>query len=119
MAIRTHGSLDVGLPPGTNFFHYGSSDFAKEMLGLAGFRERVDKGGPADLACDISRQRANQRLPAKHVQTAMRCSTARCKVALAIAPTAPMIARQDWLRREAKAVLGKEDRDGTSWLGRT
>jgi hypothetical protein len=55
MAIRTYGSLDVGLPPGPNFFNYGSSDFAKGMFGLAEFRERVDKGSLADLACDISR----------------------------------------------------------------
>ena len=35
-AIRAHGSLDVGPPPGPNFFSYGNSDFAKEMLGRAG-----------------------------------------------------------------------------------
>jgi SAM-dependent methyltransferase len=38
-AIRAHGSLDVGLPPGPNFFNYGNSDFAKEMLGRAGFAD--------------------------------------------------------------------------------
>jgi hypothetical protein len=37
---------------GPNFFNYGSSDFAEEMVGLAGFRERVDKGSPGDLARD-------------------------------------------------------------------
>lgn len=36
-AIRAHGSLDLGLPPGPNPFNYGNSDFAKEMLGRAGF----------------------------------------------------------------------------------
>jgi SAM-dependent methyltransferase len=36
-AIRTCGSLDVGLPPGPNFFSYGDAKFAKEMLGQAGF----------------------------------------------------------------------------------
>jgi SAM-dependent methyltransferase len=36
-AIRAHGSLDVGLPPGPNFFAYGDPDFSKEMLRRAGF----------------------------------------------------------------------------------
>ena len=36
-AIRIHGSLDVGLPPGPNFFGYGDQAFATELLGRAGF----------------------------------------------------------------------------------
>ncbi len=36
-AIRAHGSLDVGLPPGPNFFNYGDLNYASEMLGRAGF----------------------------------------------------------------------------------
>src|SRR6185295_13710602 len=36
-AIRAHGSLDVGLPPGPNFFNYGDLNYATEMLGRAGF----------------------------------------------------------------------------------
>ena len=32
-----HGTLDVGLPPGPNFFGYGEPGYAKEMLGRAGF----------------------------------------------------------------------------------
>jgi hypothetical protein len=36
-AIRTHGSLDVGLPPGPNFFACGTPSFAREMLARAGF----------------------------------------------------------------------------------
>jgi SAM-dependent methyltransferase len=36
-AIREHGSLDVGLPPGPNFFSCGDLDYATEMLGRAGF----------------------------------------------------------------------------------
>ena len=36
-AIRTCGALDVGLPPGPNFFSYGDPKFATEMLGQAGF----------------------------------------------------------------------------------
>jgi len=36
-AIREHGSLDVGLPPGPNFFSCGDLDYASDMLGRAGF----------------------------------------------------------------------------------
>ena len=36
-AIRTCGALDVGLPPGPNFFSCGDPKHAKEMLGQAGF----------------------------------------------------------------------------------
>jgi SAM-dependent methyltransferase len=36
-AIRAHGSLDVGLPPGPNFFGYGDRAFATGLLGRAGF----------------------------------------------------------------------------------
>ena len=36
-AIRAHGSLDVGLPAGPNFFSYGDPNYASEMLGRAGF----------------------------------------------------------------------------------
>ena len=36
-AIRAHGSLDVGLPPGPNFFGYGDLNYASEMLSRAGF----------------------------------------------------------------------------------
>ena len=36
-AIRAHGSLDVGLPPGPNFFNYGDLNYATEMLERAGF----------------------------------------------------------------------------------
>jgi SAM-dependent methyltransferase len=45
-AIRIHGSLDVGLPPGPNFFNYGNSDFAKDMLGRAGFGNVLAKEVP-------------------------------------------------------------------------
>ena len=45
-AIRTHGSLDVGLPPGPNFFSCGNSDFAKEMLNRAGFTSVLAKEVP-------------------------------------------------------------------------
>jgi SAM-dependent methyltransferase len=38
-AIRTHGSLDVGLPPGPNFFSYGDVDYATDMLSRAGFAD--------------------------------------------------------------------------------
>jgi ubiquinone/menaquinone biosynthesis C-methylase UbiE len=38
-AIRSHGTLDVGLPQGPNFFACGEPDVAKEMLGGAGFRD--------------------------------------------------------------------------------
>lgn len=38
-AIRAHGTLDVGLPPGPNFFGCGTADIAKEMLGGVGFRD--------------------------------------------------------------------------------
>jgi SAM-dependent methyltransferase len=37
-AIREHGSIDVGLPPGPNFFSCGDLSFASELLSLAGFR---------------------------------------------------------------------------------
>ncbi len=36
-AIRAHGSLDVGLPPGPNFFGYGEPGYARSMLERAGF----------------------------------------------------------------------------------
>lgn len=45
-AIRTHGSLDVGLPPGPNFFGCGSPDYATEMLGKAGFTSVLIKEVP-------------------------------------------------------------------------
>jgi SAM-dependent methyltransferase len=38
-AIRAHGSLDVGLPAGPNFFNYGDLDYATAMLGRAGFTD--------------------------------------------------------------------------------
>jgi SAM-dependent methyltransferase len=38
-AVRAHGSLDVGLPPGPNFFGYGDPNYAREMLGRAGFAD--------------------------------------------------------------------------------
>jgi SAM-dependent methyltransferase len=38
-AIRAHGSLDVGLPPGPNFFGYGDLKYASGMLGRAGFTD--------------------------------------------------------------------------------
>jgi SAM-dependent methyltransferase len=45
-AIRAHGSLEVGLPPGPNFFSFGNPDFAKEMLGRAGFASVLTKEVP-------------------------------------------------------------------------
>ena len=45
-AIREHGSLDVGLPSGPNFFNYGNPDFAKNMLGRAGFADVWTKEVP-------------------------------------------------------------------------
>ncbi len=36
-AIRAHGSLDVGLPPGPDFFGCGTPGHARAMLGRAGF----------------------------------------------------------------------------------
>lgn len=36
-AIHAHGSLDVGLPPGPNFFSYGEAGFAAQLLARAGF----------------------------------------------------------------------------------
>jgi ubiquinone/menaquinone biosynthesis C-methylase UbiE len=45
-AVRALGSHDVGLPQGPNFFSYGSSDFAKDMLGRAGFANVVTKEIP-------------------------------------------------------------------------
>lgn len=38
-AIRTHGSLEVGLPPGPNFFGYGDLEYASELLCRAGFSD--------------------------------------------------------------------------------
>ena len=38
-AIRAHGSLDVGLPPGPNFFACGDLGCATEMLVQAGFAD--------------------------------------------------------------------------------
>ncbi|MEZ5832531.1 MAG: methyltransferase domain-containing protein [Dongiaceae bacterium] len=36
-AIRTCGTLDVGLPPGPNFFSYGDPKYAEALLDQAGF----------------------------------------------------------------------------------
>jgi SAM-dependent methyltransferase len=36
-AVRAHGTLDVGLPPGPNFFGYGDVNYAHDLLGRAGF----------------------------------------------------------------------------------
>lgn len=38
-AIRTYGSLDVGLPPGPNFFSCGDLDYATDLLSRAGFTD--------------------------------------------------------------------------------
>jgi SAM-dependent methyltransferase len=38
-AVRAHGSLDVGLPPGPDFFNYGRPTYAEEMLRGAGFAD--------------------------------------------------------------------------------
>ena len=38
-AIRTCGTLDVGLPAGPNFFSYGDPKYAKELLDQAGFAD--------------------------------------------------------------------------------
>ena len=38
-AIRAHGSLDVGLPPGPNFFACGDLGYATELLVRAGFAD--------------------------------------------------------------------------------
>lgn len=45
-AIRAHGTLDVGLPPGPNFFGYGDPDYAKVMLGRAGFADVTTRDAP-------------------------------------------------------------------------
>jgi SAM-dependent methyltransferase len=36
-AVRAHGSLDAGLPPGPNFFGFGDPAYARALLGGAGF----------------------------------------------------------------------------------
>jgi ubiquinone/menaquinone biosynthesis C-methylase UbiE len=46
-AIRAHGSLDVGLPPGPGFFSYGEPAYAEELLTRAGFERIVTKDVPA------------------------------------------------------------------------
>ena len=38
-AVRAHGSIDVGLPPGPDFFRYGDPSYARELFGGAGFAE--------------------------------------------------------------------------------
>ena len=38
-AVRAHGSMDVGLPPGPDFFRYGDPSCARELLGGAGFAD--------------------------------------------------------------------------------
>ena len=45
-AIRAYGTLDVGLPPGPNFFAYGDPAYAVELLGGAGFIEISIKDVP-------------------------------------------------------------------------
>lgn len=46
-AIRAHGSFDVGLPPGPNFFGYGDPAYAQELLGRAGFAHIATEEIPA------------------------------------------------------------------------
>lgn len=36
-AIRAHGSFDVGLPPGPNFFSYGEPAYAHDLFARARF----------------------------------------------------------------------------------
>jgi ubiquinone/menaquinone biosynthesis C-methylase UbiE len=38
-AIRAHGSMDVGLPPGPNFFLFSAPDASRQALSNAGFAE--------------------------------------------------------------------------------
>ena len=38
-AVRAHGSMDVGLPPGPDFFRYGDPSCARDLLGGAGFAD--------------------------------------------------------------------------------
>lgn len=45
-AIRAHGSLEVGLPSGPNFFSFGNPDFAKALLGRAGFASVLTREVP-------------------------------------------------------------------------
>lgn len=45
-AIRAHGSLDVGLPPGPNFFSCGDPAYATDMLGRAGFMDVAASEAP-------------------------------------------------------------------------
>lgn len=45
-AVRAHGTLDVGLPPGPNFFGYGDVSYAKDLLGRAGFADIAAKEVP-------------------------------------------------------------------------
>ncbi len=44
--VREHGSLDVGIPAGPNFFAYGDAAYARELLGGAGFVDVSDKDVP-------------------------------------------------------------------------
>ncbi|HWE16491.1 MAG TPA: methyltransferase domain-containing protein, partial [Hyphomicrobiaceae bacterium] len=46
-AIRAHGALDVGLPPGPSFFGYGDPVYGKELLGKAGFARISTEAVPA------------------------------------------------------------------------
>jgi SAM-dependent methyltransferase len=45
-AVRAHGSLDVGLPPGPDFFNYGRPTYAEDMLRGAGFADLSMKEVP-------------------------------------------------------------------------
>lgn len=45
-AVRAHGTLDVGLPPGPNFFGYGAPAAAGALLGHAGFADITTKEVP-------------------------------------------------------------------------
>jgi SAM-dependent methyltransferase len=45
-AIRAHGTLDVGLPPGPNFFGYGDPANARDLLGRAGFTDVTTRESP-------------------------------------------------------------------------
>lgn len=45
-AVRAHGSLDVGIPAGPNFFAYGDAAYAGGLLGGAGFVDVSPKDVP-------------------------------------------------------------------------
>ena len=115
-AVRAHGSLDVGLPPGPIFFGYGDPHYAREMLGCAGFSEVSVKevplvwraADPDAVIEGISRARCARRPSSTgRARTTLSRSSNTCGIGfLSSGKTALMRCRRRWWSRAASRADG-------------